>query len=290
MKAKPDCIVCTYRQALNAARVAGSDPDAQVAILAQVATRLGHPSLNQTPAALSQCVYEAVADVSGIADPYARIKQATNAEALRLLPELEALVRAAPDPLREACRLAIAGNIVDLGIGHLFDLERDVRAILRQPFAIDDYADFRRAVRPGCRALYLGDNSGEIVFDRVLVEHLLQAGTQTTFVVKDRPIINDATLEDARFCGLTDRAPVITTGSNDIGVYWERTSAEFQAAFARADLVIAKGHGNFETCVDHAGNFFFLLKAKCEMVAQELGVRLNDLVFAHYRDGRRKQG
>jgi uncharacterized protein with ATP-grasp and redox domains len=129
--------------------------------------------------------------------------------------------------------------------------------------------------------LYLGDNAGEIVFDRVLVEHLLEAGAQVTFVVKARPVINDATLADARATGIAKLVPVITTGSNAIGVGWDRTRREFREAVKAADLIIGKGHGNFETCCDRPGNFYFLLKAKCPVVAAELGVQTGDTVFKH---------
>ena len=281
MRAQPECIPCSFRQALNTARIVSRDPRVQIAIMARLARAMAKPDMTQTPAALSQAVYRSVTAVTGIRDPYAAIKRATNRAAMRMLPELIAIVRRASNPLKSACKLAVAGNIIDLGIGHGFNLAVDVRSILKQEFAIDAFSAFQRELKPGRRALYIGDNSGEIVFDRVLVEYLTAAGVATTFVVKSGPIINDATIEDARLCGMVDIVPVITTGSDDIGVYWPRVGPEFKRAFRRADFVIAKGHGNFETCVGRRGNFYFLLKAKCDIVARELKVKLGDLVFAH---------
>jgi len=128
--------------------------------------------------------------------------------------------------------------------------------------------------------LYLGDNSGEIVLDTILVEYLLKLGKKVTFTVKSAPIINDATLEDAHFAGIDRLARVIETGSNDIGVCWENASAEFISEFESADIIIAKGHGNFETCLGRKENIYFLLKTKCELVASELNVPLGSIVLS----------
>ena len=200
-----------------------------------------------------------------------------------MVPELRTLIEQSRDPLDAALHVAVAGNVIDLGIGHKFDIEKDVRRIMKQDFAIDAVGDFRKELKGGRNLLYLGDNAGEIVFDRLLVERILPTGTEVTFVVKSAPIINDAVMQDAKEAGLTKLVKVITTGSNDIGVYWPSVSREFKNAVAAADIIVSKGHGNFETCHDRPGNWYFLLKAKCEMVAEELGVKLGDIVFKHLK-------
>ncbi|MBN1557330.1 MAG: DUF89 family protein [Lentisphaerae bacterium] len=280
MKAHPDCIVCMFRQALNTVRLVSDDTETHRRVLAALAARVAAgASLDQTPAALSQPAYDIIAELTGIRDPYAREKRESNTTALRLLPDVRARIDAAADPLAAALHAAVAGNVIDLGIGHAFDIERDILAMMDQPFAISALDAFRRELQPGRKLLYLGDNAGEIVFDRLLVEQLLGAGVAVTFTVKSAPIINDATREDADQAGLTGRVPVIETGSGDIGVNWARCSAGFREAVAGADVILAKGHGNFETCNDRSGNFFFLLKAKCPLVARTLGCELGDLVF-----------
>jgi uncharacterized protein with ATP-grasp and redox domains len=239
--------------------------------------------MDQTPAALSQPVYSFIAELSGIADPYRRVKEETNRAALDMLDDLRRRVLESPDRLDAALHAAVAGNIIDLGIGHKFDLGKDIAHLMATPFAVSAIERFRRELRPGWRVLYVGDNAGEIVFDRLLVEHLLANGAKVTFAVKSGPIINDATMDDAVTAGLTGMVPVIETGSNDIGVNWNRASAAFTRAVQEADAVIAKGHGNFETCEDRPENVYFLLKAKCEVVARQLGVNLGDLVFKSAR-------
>lgn len=281
MKAQPECLACMFRQALNTARAATPDPRAHTAILLRLARALSEVNMNRAPAAISKPVYDIVYDVTGVRDPYAPHKKETNEAALKLLPSLENTVRRSRDPLKTALHLAAAGNIIDLGIYHSFDLKKDILRIMKQPFTIDHDAAFRKELRPGRKLLYLGDNCGEIVFDRLLVEQLLTRGIQVTFVVKSGPIINDATMEDAEFAGLTRLCPVIETGSDDIGVGWPNTSATFRRHVRGADLILAKGHGNFETCVGKRGNYYFLLTAKCDIVAAELGVRNGDTVFKH---------
>ncbi len=270
-----------FRQALNTARVATKDTKAHTEILRRLARILPTLDMNRAPAAISKPVYDIVFDVTGIRDPYARSKKETNQAALELLPALEASIHHSKDPLKNAIHLAVAGNIIDLGIGHAFDLKKDVARIMKQPFAIDHTTPFRKELKPGRKLLYLADNCGEIVFDRVLIEQLLTAGLKVTVAVKSGPIINDAMREDAEFAGITALCPVIETGSDDIGVGWANASPAFRRQVRGADVILAKGHGNFETCIGKRGNYYFLLKAKCDIVAAELGVRNGDTVFKH---------
>jgi uncharacterized protein with ATP-grasp and redox domains len=279
LKTQPECLACMFRQALNTARVATPDLRAHTEVLRRLARVLPALNMARSPATNSKPVYDIVYEVTGVRDPYARSKKETNQAALNLLPALEASIHHSQDPLKSALHLAAAGNIIDLGIGHSFDLKKDVRRIMKQPFAIDHTDQFRKELRRGRTLLYLADNCGEIVFDRVLVEQLLAAGIKVTVAVKSAPIINDATREDAEFAGLTALCPVIETGSDDIGVGWPNTSPVFRRHVREADMILAKGHGNFETCIGKRGNYYFLLKAKCDIVAAELKVKNGDTVF-----------
>jgi uncharacterized protein with ATP-grasp and redox domains len=283
MKAKPECFLCVFRQALNTVRLVSDDEEVHHRVLAAVAARMAEATLDQTPASLSQPAYELVSAITGVADPYQRQKEASNADALALLPRLRVRVETAADPLSAAVKAAAAGNIIDLGIGHSFDLEHDIDTIMSQPLAIDDIDQLRQELGSGKRLLYLGDNAGEIVFDLLLVEQLLATGAEVTFVVKSGPVINDATLEDAVQVGMTDLVPIVETGSDDIGVNWDNVSPEFHSLYDSADIIISKGHGNFETTFDQQSNTYFLLKAKCQMVANEAGVQLGDVVFLRRR-------
>lgn len=283
MKSQPECLACMFRQALNTARVATHDTRKHTRILNELANVLPSLDMKRSPATNSQPVYDIVSRITGVRDPYARQKRETNQAAMDLLPGLEATVHRSADPLKAAVHLAVAGNIIDLGIGHAFNLRKDVARIMKQPFAIDHFSAFKRDLKPGRTLLYLGDNCGEIVFDRILVEQLLARRVKVVFAVKSGPIINDALMEDAEWAGITELCPVIETGSNDIGVGWKRASRLFRRHVAQADIILGKGHGNFETCAGRRGNYYFLLKAKCDIVAAELGVKTGATVFKHER-------
>lgn len=284
MKTTLDCIVCLFHQALNTSRFVTKNRKTQQKILEEVARYVARGiSMDQPPAAMSKPVYGIVARVTGIRDPYRTQKRETNKHAMEMAPGLHKVIGKAKDPLDSALRVAAAGNIIDLGIGHKFNLDTDIHRIMHMPFAIQALRDFRRELKPGRKLLYLGDNSGEIVFDALLIEHLLKYGIDITFAVKSGPIINDATMEDARAVGMTKLVRVIETGGNDVGIDWRNVSKEFLRSYKSADFIIGKGHGNFETCNDSPGNFYFLLKCKCEMVAAELGTKLGDMVFLHKR-------
>jgi len=286
MKSELDCILCLFKQGLNTARLVNADSQVHRKILNRIAAGVENINLDQSPAILSKHIYSIVSDVTGIADPYHAAKEHSNQEALRILPDVKRMIAESGDPLITALHVAVAGNVIDLGIGHEFNLAEDVRTLASTPFAIDGSDEFRQELRPGYKLLYLGDNAGEIVFDRVLVEQFLKNNVNVTFCVKSGPIINDATMEDARTAGIPDLVPTITTGSDDIGINLEHSSKQFIDILNRADVVLAKGHGNFETCIDFPHNIYFLLKAKCDVVSRAIGVRTGDIVFKHKSSGK----
>jgi len=281
MKSDLECLPCLLKQAHNTAKLATSDKKLQREIINKAAQWIQEADLNQTPAAVSTVVYRIVSEVTGIKDPYHEIKKQTNQLALELVPDLLELMSKAQDPLDVALHLSVDGNIIDMGIGHDFDLKKDIQLILKTPFALDDTESFRKEIEKGGNILFLGDNSGEIVFDRLLIQHLLDKNLDIIYVVKSGPIINDAMIEDAVTAGITELVPVIETGSDDIGILWENSSTELKHAFQEANVIIAKGHGNFESCNEMPFNFYFLLKAKCNVVAMALGVHEGDIVLQH---------
>ncbi len=279
MKAKPECIICAFTQALRTARKFTDDTETQAEVLRHVAGLLSSSSLEQTPANLSKPAYTALKEVMGVEDPYYEDKKESNITAMELAKEIRVEIEESADPIDKALHAAAAGNLIDMGITHDFDILADLRILMDRGFAKSDIDVFRRELAKNKRLLYLGDNAGEIMFDKLLIEQLVQLGLDVTFTVKSGPIINDATMEDAETVNMRDVARVIETGSNDIGVNWESASSEFIAHLKQADIVLSKGQGNFETCNDRPENIYFLLKAKCELVARELEVKLGDIIF-----------
>jgi damage-control phosphatase, subfamily I len=282
MKAQPECLSCIFPQVLRTAKLVSDDPVMWEKAIRMLAERVKTLKLeDETPASVSMPVYEIIKEITGIEDPYDKIKKETNAAAKRVLPALEKLVLAAKDPLSSAVHMAAAGNIIDFGLNHDLDMERDILPTASQEFAIDDIEEFRNDIKPGVKVLYLGDNSGEIIFDKVLIEKMIELGAEVTFVVKSGPILNDVTMEDAEYAGITGIAKVIGTGSADLGINWKKISKEFSEHYANADIIISKGHANFETVSGKEGNIYFILKTKCESVARELNNSVGDLVLKH---------
>jgi len=279
MKAELECIPCIMKQAYNTASRATSNPALIRKILNLTADYVKEVKLDQTPADASNFAYKITSEVTGIADPYREEKKKFNDLCLSMVQEFNNKIKIAKDPLYSTVKGAIFGNLIDLGIGLKFDIDRDMESIFEDPFAVDDYQEFKAILESGRKKiLYLGDNAGEIVFDRLLVERIKDEH-EVTFVVKGGPVINDATTEDAKYVGMTDIVKVIDTGSDGIGVQWKAVSEEFVNLYNSADVIISKGQGNFETMSDKPGNIFFLLRAKCDCVARKLGVKFGDIVF-----------
>ncbi len=268
MNTSLDCIPCILRQTLEAARVASSDPAEHEAFLREVLTWAGKMDLRQSPPAITQQIHHRLREISGKDDLYRAVKDRQNLMAMDMLPDLSARVKAAKNPLLMSARLAIAGNIIDLGVNGKLT-EADVHLALKQALTEPLSGDpdrFQTAVREAHSILYLADNAGEIAFDRLLIEQILPK--RVTLAVRGAPAINDATCEDARQVGLDQMVEVIGNGSDAPGTILSDCSPEFYSRFRQADLIIAKGQGNFETLCDEPGNIFFLFKVKCPLVSE----------------------
>ena len=277
MKTYLDCFPCFLRQALEAARMAGADEEGLRVILDRTMALLRDAPLESTPPEIGDRVHRVVRQLTGNDDPYAALKAESTREALRLYPRLRALLAAEEgDRLERAVRIAIVGNRIDFAPGTDFDIEETLESILYQPFAINDLWLLREALSEARSALYLGDNAGETVFDRVLIEAL---DVPVTYAAKDGPILNDATVEDARAAGLDEVAKVVSTGSDAPGTILARCSAPFRRLYEEADLIIAKGQANYETLSAGGERLFFLLKVKCPVIARDVSAPVGGIVL-----------
>lgn len=276
MKTYLDCFPCFLRQALEAARMAGANEEQQRVILDHTMTLLQEIPLNSTPPEIGDQVHRIVRQLTGVGDPYSAVKAKSTQEALRLYPRLLALTTEGEDRLGRAVRLAIAGNVMDSAPAGGFNIKETLEQILHQPLAVSDMAALRRALSEARAALYLGDNAGETVFDRVLIEAL---ECPVTYATKEGPILNDATVEDALAAGLGEHAEVVSTGSDAPGTILSRCSAPFRRLYDQADLIIAKGQANYETLSPGGKRVFFLLKVKCPVIARDIGAPVGSIVL-----------
>ncbi len=275
-----DCIPCFVRQALDSARLVTDDEQIHEKVVREVLRLAADLDMSQSPPAIGRQIHRLIRKLIDNTDPYRELKQRFNRLALRLCAELEERVRTSEDPLETAVRLAIAGNIIDLGVKTSIkesDIERIIRDCLTADFDNQQVEGFRNAVSRAEKILYLADNAGEIVFDRLLIEQL--PAEKVTVVVKGRPVINDATIEDADVAGLTRIVEVIDNGSDAPGTILETCSQTFRARFEDADLIVAKGQGNYETLSDADKKIFFILKAKCPVIARDLGCTVGEMIL-----------
>ncbi len=276
MKTNLDCIPCFMQQALNTARLATSDETKIKKVLDNIGSQLKDIPMHLTPAETGQIVYREVKNVTGVTDPYKALKKAHIQEAKVLVPELKKMLEQSDDPLLTAIRIAIAGNVIDLGINKTFNLVKDVEKILSQPFAVFDFKAFRKQLNHAQSILYLGDNCGESVFDKILIEQL---NKPVTFAVRSAPIINDVTMEEAIESGLDEVASLVESGCVAPGTILSQCTDQFMEIYHHADLIISKGQGNYEGLSEAGRPIFFLLKAKCHVIAKDLDVNEGDIVL-----------
>ncbi|MBN1756642.1 DUF89 family protein [bacterium] len=280
MKTYLDCIPCFFQQALLAARKATTDESKIREVLDAVAELMPSISLTASPPEIGREVYRVVRKITGVDDPFRETKAENIRTAMALYPQLKELVSGSHDPLLTALRIAIAGNIIDFGADPHFDLSRDLNAILKQDFAIFHYDQFMESIQKAKHILYLGDNAGETVFDRVLIEQLRDH--HFTFVVRETPVINDCVLEDALDSGLGEVAEIISSGCDAPGTILSRCSQQFLKRLQASELVISKGQGNYESLSEVRDYpIFFLLKAKCSIIAKNIGVPLGSIILEY---------
>ena len=234
--------------------------------------------LSVPPALVATRAMRAAAHLWEGTDPFLEMKIKTTEEALAMYAAIKPDITAklgkmtAVERIRLCAKLAAAGNIIDFGVGTEFDLGKTLRETLETPLAIDESEELYRALVSAESLLVVSDNAGEIVFDRFLMDEALALGKRVSLSVKSGPMINDAMLDDAVRAGITEPVRVLETGSSSLGIVFEECSGEFREAFSNAGIVLSTGQANYETLDKAARRVFFILRAKCPLVARELGV------------------
>lgn len=273
MKTAVDCLPCFLRQALQVARISQCSPELETKVVQATAGLLATLDLEESPPANAEAIYATISAISGCNDPYAALKQRSNNMALRDVAKIEAEHVHGQIPFSLALRLAIAGNAVDYGAFAEIEVAEALVNCRTASLAVDHGAMLKQrlnALKNGDRVLYLADNCGEIVYDRLLLGHLFARGLEITVAVKEGPIINDALHIDAVTAGLERYARIVSNGSRCPGTVLHRCSPEFRRLFDEAELVLAKGQGNFESLAETGREVFFLLLLKCPVAAAHM--------------------
>jgi uncharacterized protein with ATP-grasp and redox domains len=279
VKTDLECLPCFHGQVSRTLRHAGVNGDRGRNIARRVDRIIEEASLLEVPARTTTRIHRLLRQEIG-ADPYRSVKDAYNRIALELLPAVRTQV-ARTGTFEGALRAAVAGNVIDFGIYENIDLQRSIDESFQFPLSGSDFQALIRAVREASSILYLCDNAGEIVFDRLLIEALVEQGKAVTAAVKGMPVINDATRLDAASARLGECCTVIDNGNDGIGTLLELCSDDFLDAYRSADVIISKGQANFETLMQTGDErIFFLFKVKCPVVERVVGRKNGDIVIA----------
>jgi len=275
------------KQALGAARLVTGNPELHERVLREMAKKVSTMDLNQSPPLMGREIHRTVRVLTGLDDPYREVKDFYNRFAMDMYDDLKNKVAASARPLETAVKLSIAGNIIDFGVSSDLDVElvrETIDNALSEP-VFGDINAFAEAVAEAETILYLGDNAGEVLFDRILIETLPAA--KVVFVTRGGPVINDVTLADAQAVGLPALARVMDNGTDVPGTALSECSDAFVKEFEKADMIISKGQGNYETLSEsgRAGKVFFLFKVKCPVVARDIGCEMGRAVAAGGNSG-----
>jgi len=293
-----DCIPCFYRQALEASRLAGATEEKQKLVLDELALVLPSVEMDSPPPEIAINIYSIVNRVTGNPDPYKELKNKGTDLALEIYGRMKEMVSSSAEPLKTAVEIAIAGNIIDYGAQYSFSLEEEIEKILEMfsktssngNYAVFDFDNFKADIEKAGSILYLADNAGETVFDRILIETIndIYPGKKIVYAVKEKPVINDAVVGDALRAGIDSCAEIVSSGSHAPGTLLSVCSPAFLEIFEKADMVIGKGQGNFEVLSDVKRSVFFMFRAKCAIVARDIGCRIGDAVLFHKRQGEKR--
>lgn len=276
MNIQYDCIPCSLNNYLRSVNSGMIPENLQEKILRKLLDYFSKVDYKKSPPALGQELHRLIREYLQDPDPYRRIKFEYNRMMMDRYDDFRKIVDDSSDPFNTAMRLSIAGNVIDFGSHHRLDIMETIDRVLKAELAVDDSDKLKKEIASADSLLYLGDNAGEIVLDRLFLETINHANVY--FSVRGAPVINDATEEDADMVGIDKFAKIITTGDDAPGVLLDTCSSEFKRIFNKADVIISKGQGNFEGLSDVSREIFFMLTVKCRFVAENLGVDEKEFV------------
>lgn len=271
-----DCIPCIANSFLGLLKSGILPEEEKESAMRHLLDYLSRANYQQSPPALGRQMHRLIREVLKNPDPYKEIKEKYNRMMLGFYEEFKNRVHTAGDPFDMAMRLAIAGNVIDFGPQHQLDIMETIDRVVKTQLAIDNSPRLRRDLEKASTVLYVGDNCGEIVLDKLFIETI--GHPNVYFAVRGAPVINDATLEDARKIGMNNVARIVTTGDDAPGAVWETASGEFKELLMDADVVISKGQGNLEGLIDVKHNIYFLLVTKCDLIANRVGAKTGDFI------------
>ena len=274
-----DCVPCLIKLYMDAARLATEDHELQRIMVKAACGEFAQLTFQESAPEIDRKAHKIIMEISGNTDPYRQIKEECNRFMAEIMPDLRRIIENSEDPFLTAAIFAAVGNVIDIGqkkhFSKKFVLDEFGKG-LKNGFSVDDTGILKKEVLQAHKIIYLGDNVGETFLDRLFIEQLPY--DKVTYIVKSAPIVNDAVMEDARIAGITDIVKVIDNGTKAPGCLLEDCSEEFLKEFESSDLIIAKGHGCYETLYGENDRTYFLLMAKCSPMAEHIGCDIGNIV------------
>jgi len=279
MRMRHECVPCLLNRVIYEAGLV--DPKFSEKAVKEALNILSKDySYNANSILVATKVHRRVYEVIGNPDPYREIKERSNRIALSLVPKAEKFINNSKDKLKAAVICSIVGNVFDFGIKSSIvapeKLSDDFEKMCKSGLDVDDTEKIKKYLKKNSRVLFFTDNCGEIVFDKLLCRQLKEFGVELTIVVRESPIMNDATVEDAEKLDLKDAVDEIMHSSNAVGIDFNEISDKLKNRIENADLIICKGMGMYEAfCEKEYRPIVYLLRTKCRPVADDMGLPEN---------------
>jgi len=284
MNIAKECYLCIYKQVYKITEKFNLDDEKASEVLREGAKILSKYDISVTPPEIAAEEYGKISEILDIEDLFEEEKKEAILEALKFKQILKKRLFKSKDKLFDACKIAVAGNVIDLGVHQEYNLEKEIKKIFEMNFKRCDYEDFKISVIDSESICYLADNAGENVFDELLIETIKEFNpdVKVYYVVRGKPVINDVTLKDLNIEGLEifELAQVVDSGVPSPGFHLKFANEISKKIFYEADMVISKGMGNFECLYNECKrSIFYPFKVKCEVVAREVEANVGEYVF-----------
>lgn len=271
-----ECILCNLKQVYRIIRISDRTDEEARRLVALAMEYLSKVDYAKTNSEIMGETWKLITGEIGNGNPYNEIKEHYNSLLLREEENLRKVIECSANPLYSAVRLSALGNQIDFaGKRETSFILDDLYQSLGQEFAIDHSKLLFDDLEKAKMLLYLGDNCGEIVLDKLFLQQIKKQYPKLSIVygVRGNPVVNDVTMDDANFVGMNTVAEILENGSGALGTVLDDTSQEFQDVFTKSDLVISKGQGNFESLSDHESTIIYhIMMVKCERIAEKLDV------------------
>ena len=271
MNIKPYCYVCIFNQVYNITQRLGLDDETSSRVIRSGANILKDYDLVFKPPIIAEKVYSKISEIVNKEDLFEKEKKEAIKEALKFKKILESRIKKSKNPLFDACKVAVAGNVIDLGVNQEYNLEKEIKKIFQMNFYKNDFDEFEKKVKTSKTLCYLADNAGENVFDEILIKTIKEINPKIKvyYIVRGKPIINDVTLKDIEGLEINSLAEIIDSKLATPGFCLEKASKISKDVFYNSDMVISKGMGNFECLYEECNReVFYLFKVKCDVVAK----------------------